>query len=244
MLYPNPVAQEVICFLGFKSTVEAAVFSAFYKKIEQEYPLFTPVAQQTLDLEIGPSGPHQTQHTVQQLMRYSQTEGKAILTLAPDGLALHLLKPYPGWEQMLQSTLSAWSHLVEVVHPSAIHRVMLRYVNIIPCDAETDTLGRWLKPNAFLPEAVVDSYPFVPYQVIVNKEGGKQALRLLIARVNSTSGLSNAFLWEIEKVQSGEFATDAHTVSTILEQLHKDVRSVFDTAVGAELQAAMQRKDS
>jgi uncharacterized protein (TIGR04255 family) len=238
MLFKNAVVQEAICFLGFEATAGEDIFSAYYERVRQEYPNFTPVPQQTITWGFSPEGPLPPQQSLQQLMRYSRQDRSALLTLAPDTLALHLLRPYPGWEEVLTHIRFAWGKMVDTIRPTAVTRLGLRYINAIPSHSETERLGYWLKSNDFLPPAVLDSYPMTPCYIEKNS-GPEDTHRVSVAKVFSGKEPYGVFVWEIERVRAGRFDTSTDQVAALADELHRKVRFVFDTAVGPNLEILM-----
>lgn len=238
MRLKNAVVQEAICFLGFEATVEESVFAAYYDKVRNEYPQFTPVSQQTTTWGFGPEGPLPPQQSLQQLMRYARKDRSAVITLSPDTFALHILYPYPGWQEVLMHIRFAWGQLIETIQPTTVNRLALHYINAIPSNAETEKLGHWLKPNDFLPSAVLDSYPLAPCQIQWNS-GQENMYRVSVAKAFPGNNPYGAFIWEIERVKTGQFGISAEQVVPALNSLHDEVRHVFDTAVGPNLTTLM-----
>lgn len=244
MQYMNAVLQEVICFLGFEATVGESVFSAYYERIRDKYPSFTPVPQQTITLGFGPEGPLPPQQSLQQLMRYTRSDHRAVITLAPDTLALHLLHPYPGWQEVLRHIRFVWEQLTETVYPTAVTQVGLRYINVIPSRSETEKLGHWLNSNTFLPPAILDSYPLAPCQIQQNA-GAENTQRVSVAKVFPGKEPYGSFVWELERAQTKRIETSAaDQIISVIDSLHDEIRRVFDTAVGPNLEVLMNSEPS
>ena len=168
----SPILQEAICFVGFEAVTDEHMFSAFYSRVQNEYSSFTPLPQQTITVEIGPDGLLPPQHSFQQFMRYSGKGNKKVITLSPSSLALHFLRPYPGWEAVIEELRHVWGELTEIISPIKVNLLTLRYINVIPFQSEKEALNYWLVPNDFLPTAVLRSYPLSPCHVQENKNGG------------------------------------------------------------------------
>jgi uncharacterized protein (TIGR04255 family) len=233
MKYSNPIAQEVICFIGFEARAGEEIFSTYYEKISDVYPTFAPVLQHTITLGFGPEGILPPQQSFQQPMRYTRKDRRSLITLVPNGIALHLVKPYPGWSEMMKEIRHVWDKLIEAIQ---------RYINVIQSQSETEVLGFWLKSNEFIPEGILNSYPFDSYQIQRNYNNGNDAMRVSIAKGLSPIDPLGVFIWEIERTKIGSFSIDVNQMSNIINELHQDVRSVFDTAIGSNLKTLMHQE--
>ncbi len=52
-----------------------------------------------------------------------------------------------------------WHIVIDVINPSLITYVGLRYINRIERSEQNETLGAWFEPNDYMASALFDSYP-------------------------------------------------------------------------------------
>ena len=232
----NPVVQEAICFVGFEGTATDSLFTDYHRLVATEYPNLLPV-----------SVPEEL--ASQQFMRFARTGGEVALTLSLNSLTLHVLPPYPGWDQVERRLFFAWETLLQATSlnastPLMVTYLVVRYINVIPCRSESETLGYWLEANDFLPAALLESDPLTRCQVQRNTNGGADFQRVTVQKSFSGTNTEGVFVWEIERGQAASFLATPQGIVKALSDLHDGVRKTFDSAIGPNLQHLMETEPS
>lgn len=242
MKHKKPTVQEAIVFAKFQAKVDDSIYSSYFRAIQEEYPSFIPVPQQTMVFGFGPEGPLPTQQTIQNLTRYTHTSGKLMLTLAADSLALHVLPPYPGWEKVIEHTTFAWERLVTAVSVSSINLMSVRYINTIPVENSDQILGDWLKPNDFMPVAVLESSPLSPCKIQKFFNKGQDSSSVTVSIVNDVVQNNNNFILDIERTKSLLIPADMVLINENFNTLHDSIsgeNGIFDTLITDKLKEWM-----
>jgi uncharacterized protein (TIGR04255 family) len=242
MKHQRPIIQEAIVFARFQAEVDVSIYSEYFRSIQDNYPSFIPVPQQTMVFGFGPEGPLPTQHTVQHLTRYTHTSGNLMLTLAVDSLTLHVLPPYPGWEKVMEHANFAWGKLIDSTRMSKINLMSVRYINTMPLENPGQVLGDWLKPNNFLPVALLESSPVHPCRIQKNFNSGQDASSVTVSTTNGSIDGQEKFIFDIERTKSLSIEPDLNIIKNSFNELHDSIsgeNGIFDTSLTKKLQEWM-----
>ncbi len=246
MRFEKPIVREAIVDIRFEAPTTRSLFSTFAEKVRHEYEAFEVIQLPSFTVEVGPNGPRaQPRQTSQSLARYTtDAPSPFALSLALDGLSLHVLPVYPGWSVVRERLDAAWSDLTDALPAAAPVHIGLRYINVIVCEMEEDTPGRYLQASDYLPPAVLRSYPLPPFTVEERQgDQGTMLRRMSLARAwNDRAERFGVFLWEIERSE----AYDANAFTSVLDAadaLHEELsgaQGMFTTALGPALTERMQ----
>ncbi len=237
----NPVVREAIIEVGFEAITKESIFSEYNQAVLSQYPNFTPIPQQTTTFEVGPNGVLPAQYALQQFVRYISSDRSAALTLSQNSLAFHILEPYPGWEDVSQRFSFAWGKVIETLQPNGVTQLSVRYINTIACLEQTETLDYWLKANEFLPPAILQSYPLSPCQIQKNTNGGSDYQRVTVQKIitGKEAEPEGVFVWEIGCWKTERLPASIEPVMQAVNLLHDTEQTIFDTAVGPNLDRLM-----
>jgi uncharacterized protein (TIGR04255 family) len=127
---------EVVCEFRFdvEGPNDLTVPGRFYERVKTGYPQKEEVHQYGVRLEFSQKELQQQLRTKILGMRYKSVDGKDLLTVAPNLLAIHRLAPYTGWEVFFPAIERAYETFREIAEPKSIERIGLRYIDrvIIP----------------------------------------------------------------------------------------------------------------
>jgi uncharacterized protein (TIGR04255 family) len=161
--YKNPPIHEAVCLIHFAPGEDwnpiypallwekvKGVYSG--KPREQKIMNFLPNA----DAAKGTSTNSAMAMAVNEITRiqYVTPDGKKILGVNQDDLSVSVLRPYPGWDNFKPLIHDALRAYIDVVHPSGIRRIGLRYINPMEIEGSlNDLLGCLTFPPHTVPEA-------------------------------------------------------------------------------------------
>jgi uncharacterized protein (TIGR04255 family) len=167
--YKNPPIVEALCEFRFEPreawnlTVPGLVFQALREVYDGQ-----PKERRTFEAGIKLEGPDISVRHAVAAVQVPDKNNTKLLSIGPDVLSIHVMRPYPNWEgfkPLIESGLKAYA---EVTKPAGIRRIGVRYINRL--EYPIPALG---------PEALVESYPAV-------HEPAEQELHGFISRVEMT----------------------------------------------------------
>ncbi len=83
------------------------------------------------------------------------SEDKAQLAqFRSDGFTFNRLRPYTSWEQIFPEALRLWGIYSEVMRPSAVARIAVRYINHVRLDGMNVSLSDYLRTPLPMPDGV------------------------------------------------------------------------------------------
>jgi len=159
--FPNPTIREALCEIHF-ALPEGVVwdstnFGKFFMRIQSEFPELEPVTSAGLQVQLtsGRVGflPPQSR------MRYKHASRNLLLQLSEGIITVNVLPKYAGWTQMQADIEQAWIWAREVLNPTGITRIGLRYINFVPKASKDELPMEWFAPNDYVAAAVLASQP-------------------------------------------------------------------------------------
>ncbi len=153
--YKNPPVIEAVCEFRFEpsSPWDLAVPGLIYDKLRGTFSKRQQAKAFEAKIATGPQGVQQQLMQIDRL-QFLREDGKALIQVSPDFLAVNHLRPYPTWEGFLPLIQKALGVYREVADPKGFHRIGLRYINKI------DFPGGPIKLEQYF-----EFYPFVGQQL-------------------------------------------------------------------------------
>lgn len=154
--YRNPPIQEAVCELRFApGTEEDFTFPArLYANVKSSYP-GKPRPQHRFAAELRPqpagSGSQLSMRQEQIKVIFPSTDELRLLGLGKNVLSVHMLCPYPGWEEFRKCIYEALQAYVNAASPAGVTRIGVRYINRIRIPGQVVQLGDYLKVGPSLP---------------------------------------------------------------------------------------------
>ena len=160
--YQNPPIREAVCEFRYQEdgrwdwAAPGLIYSAMSDEFPRrwtdeipsasatravESPNLLPPGLQQLELRFGAQGP---------LKFWREGDESGYITVAPYRLGVHQFKPYPTWERFSEIIGKGVQAYQEVLKPTEVQRIGLRYINNIPLDQTVVAL-----------EEYFDFYPFI-----------------------------------------------------------------------------------
>jgi uncharacterized protein (TIGR04255 family) len=241
--YPNPTIQEAICEIHFRlqegASWNANWYGEFFKRVEKEFPTLQPVAPSAFRIHIGPGREVPVPQAAPQVMRYQHTARPLLLQLSEGRIVVNTLPRYAGWAQMSKDIAYAWENTCELINPSNVTRIGLRYINRIERSTADEKLEAWLVPNEYIPSKALASEPgfFVRVQVRLDNSN---RINITVADEEPPPESYGGFVIDIDRICEQEISTDSNHLLDEANQLHEDVWEVFRSAKGERLEKLLQ----
>lgn len=244
--YPHPLIQEALCEIHFElpegNTWTPGLFWRLFDRVQDQFPEFEPVPHVAMRFHTGPSGIEQTL-IGQQRVRYRHRERNLLLQLSEEVLTVNILPKYPGWQSMLADVLWAWQALTEEVHPTAIRRLGLRYINRIPKTAPNQMASPWLGPSNYLAPAALTSLPGFLSRLESQRD---QDTRLIVtlADTDQQDADQAAIIFDIDCVRERVLGVESSILEQELSALHDTAWQVFAASMTPHLEKRLREGDT
>lgn len=243
--YPNSTIAEAVCDIHFQlKEWEPSLPGELFKQIQDEYPEMEPVVEMGVQFEFGPSGTGTKISPQTQKVRYKHISRPLILQLAENNLSISILPPYRGWRLMKEDVLAAWQRIEEVLQPTKIFRIGLRYINRIEKETEQDRAADWLATNDFIPKGILQSEK----GFLLRAQTHLNAENLIIVTLGDTPTTSETrfgdIIFDIDRIVEREIQPQPDLLNQEMDRLHFDVWNIFASARGEKLSQLLNRRIS
>jgi len=246
--YPNPTIVEALCEVHFRLPPEkpwkASLPGEFFKCIQDDYPEMEPLQEMGLQFEIGPLGLGQKILPPRPRMRFKHASRPLLVQLAENVLTVNVLAPYPGWDTMSRDVLDVWRRAEEVLKPSAITRIGLRYINRIERQSAEDHPGDWLRANEYIAPAVLRSAPAFLSRVEAHLDAENRIVVTLGNQPPAAASGYGAIIFDIDLIIERELPPEQNVLSSEMNRLHEHVWQVFVSAKGDKLERLLKGRRS
>ncbi len=159
-------------------------------------------------------------------------DAKRLVSLGPDLLSVHVLRPYEGWDNFRSRTDSALAAYREVAGVDSMLRIGLRYVNKIVVPVPAFDLDEHFNcgPRTIdgLPEVIANFLTRVDYVY----DDGKRLI-VTFAAIEAPQG-SCAFLLDLDGVWEGA-RTPMDSAMSVVDELHERMGSAFERLITDKL---------
>lgn len=243
--YPNPTIVEALCELHFEQSGGSEVFDIskpldFYSAVGASFPHLKTASDKIVEVVSGSAGQTGFREIFNQRLQFFSEDQKSLIQLGEGGsiLTYNVLKPYPGWETMLGVLEKHWTPMCDVIKPKAIKQIGLRYINRVDFfDAETK-LSYWLKPNKYLPEALIASAEPFEYRSSLRIEDHRD----VVININSSKRPEIGFVFDIDVIWRNSIGIDLTDLKKVLTTLHDDEWEVFNSSITEKYNLLLQNK--
>jgi len=167
-------------------------------------------------------------------VQFPNPDGTRLVATGPDVLSVHVLKPYPGWDDFRTRITEAVAAYRTVVLPSGALRVGLRYVNHVELQEDTPNLGDYFNCGlTSFKDPNIGATAFMHRTEYVYKDDIR--LVLTFASVEPSTGAS-AFLLDLDLIwEAGETAAPIEKVDQVIDDLRARERDAFERLVTDKL---------
>lgn len=127
--YKNPPLVEAVCSFKFggEQTWNGTIPGLLYAELRDGYPE-QPEQRMIFQANLFPADSGQAAQTQQQVVTAFRN-GSKVLSVGPDLLSVHSLKPYEGWDSLKARTSRAYEAYCKVGTPNTVENVGVRYIN-------------------------------------------------------------------------------------------------------------------
>ncbi len=157
--YRSPPIEEAVCELRFLPNPEQdfAAPARFYEAIRNDYPAkpeLQALPPSELTVEGKPAGFQVALRGQGGKILFSNGARTHLVGLASNLLSVHMLRPYPGWENFRPKIVQAIEAYVAAASPKGLSRIGFRYINKIEVGQENRPIAELLTIGPLTPEAI------------------------------------------------------------------------------------------
>lgn len=159
-------------------------------------------------------------------------DAKRLVSLGPDLLSVHVLRPYEGWDKFRPRANFALTAYREVAGVNSMSRIGLRYVNKIVVPVREFELYDYFNCAPPSPEGLPEQMAsFLTRVEYVYNDGRK--LIVTFASIEAPQGAS-AFLLDLDGVWEGQ-GIPIDAAMSIVDELHGRVGAAFERLITDKL---------
>lgn len=133
-IYPRPPIVEAVIELKFRGGASwvDGLGQRVRSRLGDRYPGQPRTSRQLeVQAEVTKSGVATSARTTAQAQLYPSADGRRLIGVGDGILTIHVLDPYPGWEEFRSRAQAAFEAYVSEVDPKAIETVGVRYIDRI-----------------------------------------------------------------------------------------------------------------
>jgi uncharacterized protein (TIGR04255 family) len=157
-VYRHDPIEEALCELRFEPSTEWDLTfpGCFYEQVKEEYP--GKPRQQNV-MEAGFQALTDTDSPTFQLrgtfgkVQFPSKDARKLVAVGPDILSVHVLRPYPSWEDFFPRIGKACEKYQEVAQPAGVRSISLRYINRVQIKADSVDLDDYFTTAPRIPSA-------------------------------------------------------------------------------------------
>jgi len=236
--YKNPPIEEALCEFTFRPPVEGQQFDFTLPGRLLIEPTMAEYSGQSRTQNIqtiaaAENAANIAIHNMLLRIQLPTVDGKRILSVGTNTLAITVLRPYDGWQSFrprIERALEAFSKISGV---SSVVRIGVRYINriVIP--------GTDVRPSAFL--GSIPEHSHVSDAVLANfMERGEYVrhdrLKVIVtqATLQPTKPDTTEYLLDIDTLWDKEPLDDQEAIMSAVDQLHEIEGAAFEALITDE----------
>lgn len=207
--YRNPPIEEAICELRFVADSEPdfAAPLRFYESIKASYPAkpqAQPLPPSELEVHGQGSGFQVAMRNLPTRLLFKNDDETRLVGFTLNMLSVHVLRPYPGWEEFRRRIEEALNAYRRTIPAKAVSRIGLRYVNKIEIPEANVSLKNYVTISPQIPNQVVGDIQTFVTRLETGDKNKPWRIALTIASVEPSSSDSTALLMDIDVRQEWE----------------------------------------
>jgi uncharacterized protein (TIGR04255 family) len=245
--YPNPTIREAVCEIHFRLSPgeewQASIPGELFKHIQEEFPVFEPVSQMGIQLEMGPGDFGQRVIPGRHRIRYKHHTRNLLIQLAENIITVNELPEYPGWKQMRNDVLDTWEKLTKIVKAVSIERIGLRYINHIPRVSGEEKAGDWLSENDHIAKSVLDSLPGFFSRIEIRKNEHHRRIVTVGELKESKDAENGVIILDIDCIVEKEIMVTNESIFEEVDMLHDDAWEIFSSMLKSKLEKRLKEVD-
>ncbi len=244
--YKNPPIVEALCEIHFEEGPKwnATFFGLFYERIKGEFPEAQELQGLGLGIQAKPGVIEQQFREVGIRMRFRRKDETALVQISKNLLAVNILPKYPGWKKFKPLILARLRDYIAVIHPKAIVRIGLRYINRIALSEAEFRFDRFFAKSPYLPEGVYqEPGPFL-VRVELSPYKETQLKTTVATHIEPTEKGQVTNIVDLDHIAFNRIEPTEQNVKKVLEEAHSKIIGVYESIISNELRGRFGVEES
>jgi uncharacterized protein (TIGR04255 family) len=231
--YKNPPIEEALCELRFQGSAEwdLSAPAQFQERLRSTYG-GKPRTQNVVATNVmagSPQGPAALAVIQGQAkLQFPDADGKRLVSVAPDLLSVHVLRPYGGWEDFHQRIADALAAYEAILHPSGAVRLGVRYINRVAIRGENINLRSYFLCEPPQVEGLPASLASFVHRVEHVYEDGA---RIFVTYASIDGAASPEFLLDLDVILDPSAPLPLDKVMATVDELRDRERTAFEAII-------------
>ena len=238
--YSNPPIREAVCEFLYQEDGrwDWAAPGLIYSALRDEFPRRLPDEVASAPTTPAVESPNLLQPGLQQLeLRlvsqeplkfWRDDDATGYIAVAPYRLGIHHFKPYPNWERFSDTIRKAFEAYQNVLKPTKIQRIGLRYINHIYLDEVTVKLEEYFDFYPFLGRNIPQQLSRFHCLVQMDFENGLDSIKLQIATTPRSDMQGHQIILDLDYFLARPQNFALSGTGEWLEKAHGNLESVFE----------------
>ena len=250
--YPNPPIREAVCEFRYQEDehwdgaapglVYSAMSDEFPRRLAEERPTTSAASAaqsqnlqsallQKLELLVVPQG---------RLRFWRDNDESGYIAVAPYRLAVHHFRPYPSWDRFSEIIGKGTQAYEDVLKPTKVQRIGLRYINEIKLDSESVSLEDFFDFYPFVGQKIPQSLSKFHCSVQINFENDRDSLTLRIGNFVLPEGQNPQIILDLDYFLAQPDRFEPAETTKWLENAHSNVETIFEGCIKDPARALFQ----
>ena len=229
--YPHAPVVEALCEVHFaQSTWRGSIVGDFHDRVRAEFPRLSEHENQEPRVGFGDSYVAEAGvRSIGTRMRYESPELHRIIQVGPGLVVVNQLQPYPRFEEWEPTIRRAAAIYDELVQPTGIERIGLRYINHIVLPGESVRLQDYFTIHPQPPPSWQDSHG--SFLLRLERPLGDGKSLLLTFGTAPSPAAKSAYLLDLYAVQEGERLMSLQQLPIVTAELHTHIEQAFESSI-------------
>lgn len=233
--YQDPPIIEALCEIQFGQDTpwDLTLPGLIYDQVQDDFPIKQTPSKVTLRFSTDPDALLRDPSI---LLRFKRADHSAIIQIGPRLLAVNQLKPYSSWEKFLPLIQKGLAAYRDVVRPTSIHRVTLRYINRVTLPSTESNITQFFEFRPHLGPAFADRtiYTFIT-GVEFAYQNDRDRLRIELTRTDPEDPDSIGFLLDLQYYLLRPNAIELDNIFDWIEIAHEQLEAGFESCLTPDL---------
>lgn len=238
--YPNPPIREAVCEFRYQEDGhwDSASPGLVYAALRPEFP--RRLADDRPNQLVGAESPNLLPQPLQdiglglQIVPYSpvrfwrEADESGYIAVAPYRLSVHHFKPYPSWEQFGEIIRKGAKAYQDILNPTRIQRIGLRYINDLNLGQVRVSPADFLEFYPFIGQHLPQNLSGFRCSVQIGFENERDSLNLQVTTAPLPLGENVQLILDLDYFLVQPDEVSLYQAAEWLETAHSNLESVFE----------------
>ena len=236
--YQNPPIREAVCEFRYQEGThwDWAAPGQIYAALASEFPRRLPIEQGngSPNVQLSQVSPPVLQQLVLRLgfqgeaRFWRESDESGHIAVSPYRLGVHHRKPYPSWKGFSEIIGKCAKAYQEVLKPTKVQRIGLRYINDINLGRGTVELEDFFDFYPFVGHTISQNLSRFQCMIQINFEDARDSLTLQIMRTRQPEGGNAQVTLDLDYFLVQPDSIELSETTEWLETAHSNLESVFE----------------